>query len=79
MSGSRQSTVSASLSVAIRFDACRRPNEQRNVLPSATHITLGWGRDYEDVSPIRGIILGGGEHALHVSVNVMRLESGPTA
>ena len=46
-----------------------------NLLPSGTHITLGWGRDYEDVSPVRGIILGGGEHSLQVSVDVMRLEN----
>ena len=44
-----------------------------NVMPSGTHVTLAWGRDYGDVSPIRGVILGGGEHALRVSVDVIRL------
>jgi transglutaminase-like putative cysteine protease len=34
------------------------------------HIVLAWGRDYGDVSPIRGIILGSGEHTLAVSVDV---------
>lgn len=34
------------------------------------HIVLGWGRDYGDVSPIRGVILGGGEHSLSVEVTV---------
>jgi transglutaminase-like putative cysteine protease len=43
-----------------------------NVLPSTRHITLGWGRDYGDVSPIRGVILGGGDHSLAVSVDVTR-------
>jgi transglutaminase-like putative cysteine protease len=43
-----------------------------NMFPSATHVTLAWGRDYADVSPIRGVILGGGQHTLHVSVDVLR-------
>lgn len=44
-----------------------------NVLPSDTHVTLAWGRDYSDVSPIHGVILGGGAHALRVHVDVVRL------
>ena len=43
-----------------------------NVFPSTTHVTLAWGRDYGDVSPVRGVILGGGQHTLHVSVDVLR-------
>jgi transglutaminase-like putative cysteine protease len=35
---------------------------------------LAWGRDFDDVSPIRGVMLGGGEHSLRVSVDVVRLE-----
>jgi transglutaminase-like putative cysteine protease len=46
-----------------------------NLLPSTTHITLAWGRDYNDVSPIRGVILGGGAHSLRVRVDVVRLDS----
>jgi transglutaminase-like putative cysteine protease len=34
------------------------------------HIVLAWGRDYGDVSPIRGVLLGGGEHTLEVAVDV---------
>jgi transglutaminase-like putative cysteine protease len=44
-----------------------------NVMPSGTHVTLAWGRDYGDVSPIRGVILGGGEHSLSVNVDVIRV------
>jgi hypothetical protein len=44
-----------------------------NVIPSGTHVTLAWGRDYGDVSPIRGVILGGGEHSLRVNVDVTRV------
>ena len=34
------------------------------------HVVLGWGRDYGDVSPVQGIILGGGAHRLSVSVDL---------
>ena len=37
------------------------------------HITLAWGRDYGDVSPVRGVVLGGGENSLAVSVDVQPL------
>lgn len=45
-----------------------------NTLPQDQHITLGWGRDYSDVTPLKGIAFGGGQHTLSVSVDVMRLE-----
>ncbi len=34
------------------------------------HVVLGWGRDYRDVSPVRGVILGGGTHDLSVAVDL---------
>ena len=45
-----------------------------NMRPSTSHVTLARGRDYGDVSPIRGVILGGGDHSLQVSVDVARLD-----
>ena len=49
-----------------------------NVMPSLRHVTVAWGRDYHDVSPIHGVILGGGSHTLRVNVDVVRLaESTP--
>ena len=42
-----------------------------NLLPADRHITTAWGRDYSDVSPIRGVILGSGEHSLKVAVDVI--------
>ena len=42
-----------------------------NVIPSIEHITVSWGRDFSDVSPLRGVILGGGKHDLTVRVTVM--------
>lgn len=44
-----------------------------NTLLHEQHITLGWGRDYADVTPLKGIALGGGQHTLSVSVDVLRL------
>jgi transglutaminase-like putative cysteine protease len=41
-----------------------------NVIPSTAHVVLSWGRDYQDVPPIRGVALGGGEHTVDVSVGV---------
>jgi len=41
-----------------------------NAVVSDKHITLAWGRDFGDVSPLRGVILGGGKHRVHVSVDV---------
>ena len=44
-----------------------------NLLASQSHVTLAWGRDYHDVSPIHGVILGGGTHTLKVNVDVARV------
>lgn len=41
-----------------------------NLLPLDRHITVAWGRDFMDVSPVRGLVVGGGGHALDVSVDV---------
>jgi transglutaminase-like putative cysteine protease len=41
-----------------------------NVMPQDRHITLAWGRDYSDVSPVKGVALGGGEQVISVQVDV---------
>ncbi|EKN01150.1 MULTISPECIES: transglutaminase family protein [Acidocella] len=41
-----------------------------NLLVSNEHVTLAWGRDFNDVSPLRGVILGGGRHSLSVGVDL---------
>jgi transglutaminase-like putative cysteine protease len=38
------------------------------------HVTIGWGRDYGDVTPLRGVLLGGAKHQLLVGVSVIPLE-----
>jgi transglutaminase-like putative cysteine protease len=45
-----------------------------NVVPSRDHVTLAWGRDYGDVSPLRGLILGGRDHTFKVAVDVEAVE-----
>jgi len=37
------------------------------------HVVLGWGRDYGDISPVRGVILGGGRHSVTVGVDLEAL------
>ncbi|HSH73893.1 MAG TPA: transglutaminase family protein [Methylophilaceae bacterium] len=41
-----------------------------NCLVHNEHITVAWGRDFSDVSPMRGVVLGGGNQTLEVSVTV---------
>lgn len=43
-----------------------------NKMPRDQHITVAWGRDFSDVSPLRGVALGGGAHRVSVSVDVAR-------
>ena len=43
--------------------------------PSDRHITVAIGRDYGDVSPIKGVFLGGGDHTMEVVVDVMPIPS----
>lgn len=37
------------------------------------HVTVAWGRDYGDVSPVKGVCVGGGRHGMDVAVHVSRL------
>jgi transglutaminase-like putative cysteine protease len=41
-----------------------------DVIPEGDHVTVAYGRDFSDVTPIRGVILGGGQHQLSVAVDV---------
>jgi transglutaminase-like putative cysteine protease len=44
-----------------------------DLMPSDRHIVVAWGRDYSDVTPLKGTILGGGEPELKVGVTVKRI------
>lgn len=41
-----------------------------NLMANETYITVAWGRDYGDVSPVKGVVMGGGIHELSVVVDV---------
>jgi transglutaminase-like putative cysteine protease len=42
-------------------------------LPCDQHITVAWGRDYADVTPLKGIVFSSGSHELSVTVDVERI------
>jgi transglutaminase-like putative cysteine protease len=44
-----------------------------NQLPGDRHITVAWGRDFADVTPLKGVAFGSGEHELKVAVDVLAL------
>lgn len=44
-------------------------------MPDEQHITTSVGRDFGDVTPVKGVLYGGGEHDLKVSVDVERIEA----
>jgi transglutaminase-like putative cysteine protease len=49
-------------------------------VPLDQHITTAWGRDYADVTPLKGVIFGGDPgHKPHVSVDMSRLPDADTA
>lgn len=43
-------------------------------IPGQDHVTLAYGRDYSDVSPVSGIVIGAGRQALSVGVDVLPVE-----
>lgn len=44
-----------------------------NIVPGNQHIRLATGRDYFDVTPLKGVLFGGGSNVLSVSVDVARI------
>jgi len=44
-----------------------------DLVPTDRHVTLGWGRDYDDVSPVKGVTVGGGAQRVDVRVEVRPL------
>jgi transglutaminase-like putative cysteine protease len=46
-----------------------------NQMPMDKHITVATGRDYHDVTPLKGVIFGGGKHKLDVSVDVVNTDA----
>ena len=48
-----------------------------DVLPGVGHVTLAWGRDYGDVAPINGVVVGGRDHTIEVGVDVAPVRDTP--
>jgi transglutaminase-like putative cysteine protease len=42
-----------------------------DLIPRDEHITISYGRDFQDVSPVTGVLLGGGSHRVEVGVDVV--------
>jgi transglutaminase-like putative cysteine protease len=43
-------------------------------MPTNRHVTLAWGRDYGDVAPVRGVVIGPAvDQTLTVEVDVLRV------
>jgi transglutaminase-like putative cysteine protease len=45
-----------------------------DLVPDTSHVRLALGRDYGDVTPLRGVIRGGGRHTLEVRVSTRRIQ-----
>jgi transglutaminase-like putative cysteine protease len=48
-----------------------------DLIPATGHVRLAVGRDFGDVTPLRGVIRGGGRHTLSVAVRTRVLDPGP--
>jgi transglutaminase-like putative cysteine protease len=46
-----------------------------NVIPAQGHVTVAVGRDYGDVTPVKGVALGGAAQTVEVEVKVLRIEA----
>ena len=44
-----------------------------DVMPDTDHVTIAWGRDYADVTPMKGIARGGGKQQVDVEVRVQAI------
>ncbi len=53
------------------------PTNNRSGLgsPGEDYVCVAWGRDFADVSPVRGVIHGGAQHTLEVGVTVMPVDT----
>jgi len=45
-----------------------------NMMPKEQHVIIGWGRDYSDITPVKGVVMGGGIHQLSVSVDMNQIK-----
>lgn len=57
---------------AVYLPGCgwRHYDPTNNVEPGERHLITAWGRDYGDIAPLKGVVLGGGAHKVDVEVDV---------
>lgn len=48
-----------------------------NIIPNEQHIVLGSGKDYNDISPLKGVVMSSGQSNLSVVVDVRRVTLEP--
>lgn len=65
----QQAAEALLLRMGITFNVYGRDEGTEIIFPA-------WGRDYGDVTPVKGVVMGGGVHALPVMVDVMEDPSG---
>jgi transglutaminase-like putative cysteine protease len=65
------------LSVRLPSGAWLDLDPTNDVIPTTRHIVVAYGRDFGDVTPMRGVILGGGRHQLRVAVDVKTMDDEP--
>lgn len=65
--------VDAKGSQGVWFDFDPTNNKMGQGTPGEDYVALAYGRDYSDISPVRGVIQGSLDHTLKVEVNVERL------
>jgi transglutaminase-like putative cysteine protease len=45
------------------------------IMPSDGHVTVAWARDYDDIGPVRGVMIGGRRQEMEVSVDVVPIKT----
>jgi transglutaminase-like putative cysteine protease len=45
-----------------------------NITPNGGHVTIAWGRDYSDVTPVKGVAVGSGDQIINVAVEVTAID-----
>lgn len=66
------------VSVFIPYEGWFEFDPTNNMVPGDRHILLGYGRDYNDISPMQGVVVGSGMSRLEVMVDVSRHEATNT-
>jgi transglutaminase-like putative cysteine protease len=75
--GQIQAQIQAHTQANVHRDPWIDLDPTNDVVPKDKHITVAYGRDFGDVTPLQGVILGGGRHTLRVVVDVAPFPAAP--